>query len=1223
MPRRLPASFRSLLSRDDAAGLMAALSSFSEPLSDLLLDRHPILFQAAQAQAPSCVAALLAADSDPAGSLLWRDTLGENALFPLVRWADPSLMASALSIAGSEALSQPDENGWTPFHLALERARWEIAELMLRMDPALAKTANPFGRKALRSIDEPSYLFRNGALQGEPWTAPPPSLVEALLDAGADPWAGDERGMQPLHIALLSSNPAVYLPLLDRLEAGLSSDDPETRAKAESVLASRCGRSDLVVCAVSSGDLPALRRVLDLGVPAEPDRLRFYRSPLAEALSQGRLDACDLLVSRGAEPLFDPEEDSSPLAIRALRSPEPWVALGWLRSFGEAALAERDAYGASAAERAWEELPFDLARSIWEISPDSAKLRSGKSPFGALERAARAPADAERKCAFLLEQGLRPARADAALAGQPQRPRQAQEIRIRLPDGQNHSFSLNAFWLTAIDPPESVLPPAPPSEREAAAASDFEVDLSLSSAFGDSPEPRSSAAKILPRPSLLGYSLVSCSREAFFFWLERDRDLRLFGPEDYRLAWREGVLSDAPAERLRALSSQAASLGIPLESDTLRHQAFRSLGLSKARSLGWAPISIPAWLESRSRENRKSFFGGSAPVLSTSEERPWRLRSPSQRSIDALLPLDAPWQGLASALLAQEMAQAFPQDGSALSRLIASFPERARGSDPSSPWGKDPGRALDLWEAQIAWESFRFFPKAFHKRPEPFGAQEPAAFERDDKNPFGEEGVFGSIASILLRQRAPRTLESLIAQGFPPPLASRDGSSGFWHRFGEALADSRSIFSGGASESQLHALRSLSSSIAASPAWAARIRELPGEVCLANISDPFVFSELLDVGASRRLAVSSRSSGGPFLSVFPRIAALWGGKISPAFAGRLAALSALESPGLSGLDVAYELARASSGSQPLSKTAIERAARAAAGAPLSAWQLAESRGACPISAAFSADRGALAIRLAEQAPSEWAQRMAPVWLARWLRGALTNSASFVLLFSERAASFGFLSESASQPFEPSFLSLPDLASHTLSNAQSFSEIARQRDEQLRSLLSFGSGFGSSDDALCAASILSEPSPSHIDESFRCLAWALRSGLRPLEPLRLDEPESSAEVFRSMPEALYGIRSGSALMAAIPSLHSSLRGYRNSEQGVSGFADLLVLWDSLGLPLALEADPDHPRWRGQRPPSSVIELLPDLVRSEVEQRLLRRQTEALAAGFSPPKKSRAL
>lgn len=1209
MPQKLSSKIRSHLRRDDPSKLMAALPS-SGPFSEMLLDGSPILFRAAQSGAQRCFQALLQADPDPKSSLLWRDSFGESCFSFLATSAPPETIAAAIGLAGPEPLSWTDANGWTPWARALEHARWGSALAMLQADPSLALGSDPHGRQAFRAVSEPSYLFREGSLKGQAWPEPPADLIAALFSAGADPWAADPSGRMPLHSALLSGNRALSEPLLAALEAGLRSESPAEAARFASVLSSSSGGYSLPAAAAASGDSAALARLLAMGAPAESSG-PLERSPLREAFSRGDFACCGLLAAAGVSAAFEPERFDLPLSALAIRSRDPLASLAWLQSHGADLRWERDSRDASFAERAWEELPFDLALSVWRLAPPEARLKAPRSPFGALERAARSKADAKLKCEFLISEGLLPAKADLSLPY-----RAHQSVFFRIPGGGNREFHLNELWRCPPDPKSSVF--SSPSFHASSSLADESFDpFSLSLDLGDS-----SAGAIIPRPSLLGYSLAYCSRESFFFWLGDDKAPSLFGESDFRLALSFGIRSDTSSERLLALSERAKALGFSLDDLPIRAHAFRSLGLAKARSLGLRPASIPERLSELADDGRLAWaFDARRGVLDpdSAEQAPWILsrKSATPKTLSALLPIDGLWPAIGAALCSESLAAARPEDPALLSSLLASLPERARLCDPQSPWGSDPDSAVSLWDAQISWE---LREAAGHSKKPPKG--------RSSQTPILDEGIGAALGNVFLHAGEPRSLAALLSAGLPPP---KGPSSEFWSRFGEAQGQALGFPSRRGGSPGPDGLRTLCSAMLASDSWAAAIRALPGEVSLGNAPDPFVLSEFLEAGASRLAAAPGRSSrGGPAAvspSVFPGIARRWAGKLSPASAERLAELSAEQSPDWGGLDVAFELAHGGGfRGDPVSKTAIARAVRAARRAPPSAWLSADQAGLCPILAAIERDQASLAVALAALAPEGYRIERSSRWLTRWMRSAARSG--FRDLFSDQALSFGFglpsgLSSGGASA-SPGFVCLPDFSPSTLAAAQNISQISQRRSSELAAMLSLGGRLGDGgalEDSLCARSMFAGSTPHDFIPALRCLRWAILEGLSPSATVPAKD-SAPPDQWWGGSSPLEGVRSGSALLGVLEPLSDLLRKSPSRlEPIVSEFAEICAFWRDCGFPLEIECDPAHPRWSGAAAPASLIEILPPEARSAVESRLL--QGSSPLPGSQAPRRSRAL
>ena len=134
------------------------------------------------------VSGLLVAGADPDA----RSIGGATALHLAAPQARESVVAALLD-AGADPNARDDEGGWTPLQYAARLRR----ETLFQVITSLLQAGGDPGSSQLSRSDYGLSPLHHAVMNPEV-TAP---LIEALLQAGADPMARDQDGDTPLHIA--------------------------------------------------------------------------------------------------------------------------------------------------------------------------------------------------------------------------------------------------------------------------------------------------------------------------------------------------------------------------------------------------------------------------------------------------------------------------------------------------------------------------------------------------------------------------------------------------------------------------------------------------------------------------------------------------------------------------------------------------------------------------------------------------------------------------------------------------------------------------------------------------------------------------------------------------------------------------------------------------------------------------------------------------------------
>lgn len=968
----------SLLMRDDAAALMALIPS-SASARDVELQGEKIAIKCAEAGAMRCLEALLEREPTLARALLAeRDGTLARVVDLAAFYADARMARKIIQLAGPSIARDDDPQGDLGALLtrALKGAQWDAALVWLEAAPDLAKTITAYGRSMLHLTAERSFEHESAHPDG-PWSPPPKALAERLIALGADPAWLSPRGHSPLSRAIHKGTRSTLEALLD-WQARAERPMPLTRESASSP------RQSLGVAnfsplheAVWVDDAQTASRLLDLGADIE-ERTAQGSTPLRLAVRRGAFACAQALIDRGAS-LQDFGDPAGPLSLAALHGESPLRWIEWLSERG-ATLFGRDGMGSSFTEVAWERLSFEHARMVWQMSPPEHRRRDPLSLLGVFERAARASQDPAAKMAFLLGEGLLPARVDSGDEWKHDHPH-----RFPFGDG-SRSAQLGALWLTRqSDPDMPATVPAPTGAYD-----EDEDDFSISTTpppgvfqlKAQASEERQRAAG--SRPSLLGYLTARGARESLLFLLNWDGQAKHFRDPDYILAWREGLRSDSPMSVMKPLAAALGARSLPLWGEEEAKLAVAHFGPKKAKDLGFSPPSASAFIQEMIETDPKSLHSvferdGHRLTYLHSARAPWSAAAASSHAgaLRACLADEGPWAALACAQVAEALASS-PARASTLAWLADSLPARAAKADPSSPWGQNPSQALPLWQSQIEWEYQRALQSHLALNPSDAKKLAPLA------------PSCGGLSERLLRALVSSdnmpAATRLIEQGLPAPASLGDLLNALGHQ-----VTRHSSING--SPERLREARDLAEALATRPDLRALLPAAnAGEddverFALSRMPDPVVFETLMNAGAAL--------GKGP-KNVFSSLARSFASRLSPAFAQRLADWAQRMSPqeGAS-LEVAAALAAMRRHHSlfelgDASAAATERALRAAASAAPEDWEAAHRRDCCPIESALAGGNLSIATRLAALAPQSYREEHRAQWASHWLTGRARN-----------------------------------------------------------------------------------------------------------------------------------------------------------------------------------------------------------------------------------------
>lgn len=203
---------------------------------------------------------------------------GLAALHLSVSWADGELVQDLLD-AGARA-DLADGNGFTPLHFACRRGATSLTESLVGDDGELGT---------------PGLAMRSEAAIDRIEDRP---VLEALLDAGADPEAEDRQGQTPLHVAAERGATWAVQALI---ELPVAVSPPDEYRATPLHRAANLAVADLL-----------------LNAGAELDALdRDASTPLHRAIGAGRMEVAELLLERGAHPGTRNREGQTPLHLAA------------------------------------------------------------------------------------------------------------------------------------------------------------------------------------------------------------------------------------------------------------------------------------------------------------------------------------------------------------------------------------------------------------------------------------------------------------------------------------------------------------------------------------------------------------------------------------------------------------------------------------------------------------------------------------------------------------------------------------------------------------------------------------------------------------------------------------------------------------------------------------------------------------------------------------------
>lgn len=1168
----------SLVIKDKVADFMASLPP-DHNISSISLQGEPLFLKCAEAGALQCIEALLDREPHNAKALLAeRDATGVRALDLLSGHLNAPLARKIVALVGADFLEDKEldiTDAALPLTRALNWAKWDAAKVWLEACPHWAKNIAANGRSTLHLVAEPSFEWNNLNRSQDPhakWPEPPRDLVETLLKLEADPLRANPRGHTPLARAIL-------MPCRNTVDVMLETLSQEDIIKLNQHQDKHQFR--LIHEAVWVNDPITLKQLLDHGMDIESPT-SYGSTPLQLSIFKNAFECAELLYQSGASlTVADRLESTGPLSLSALHSQDPQKWLQWLQSKQEVPWG-RDGLGHSFTELAFEKLDFKTAKDIWAKSPEADRKRASYSLLGVFERAARSPMDSALKMQFLLDLGHLPARINDE--SKPNSDDSRERDYVFHMGNYQRSVQLGPLWRTSdSDQPEFIFKRSNAlSFEQADSAQDssnalahsstkpasttlaaLKANLSAkSSAFDDDDDEDDRYEKKGVRPSLLGYLIGRKANEAFLFLLQWDQGTSYFREADYLVAWQEGLRSNATMALMKPLSERLTAKGIPLWDMASQKLAISQFGPQKAESLGFKMKTAGDYFEEQltvksDPQINYLFFRQNGGYLSYSmkEQLPWAqgIASKNPGTLKAALPISMPFAATSCFHTAIGLASS-RQVEPLMSWLIDTLPARAAKSDPNSPWGKHPHRALSLWHEQVEWEYEAFKVQYQAKNPSD-------TLTHQDLDP---DELSSDLINILCHQHHFKVATRLIDQGLPAPVSL--------NKVMQTINQNVVAHTGlGGSPEKLQDLRELVQSIVSRESYKALIPLTPDptekdgkyyqpNAILANASDPVIFNLLLDAGAP--------TGSGP-TSVFSHLARTYASRLSPAFAQRIAKLAQEHNPSEGSLDVAAALAsvsRSSSGYHDnprlieASQAAVDRVVRASQEASESDWEQAFARDACPIEAALKAGNMSMALQFAQKAPGSYQENHSSSWLAHWFLGRSKLIGSLLRLTSKDPGSDPRLGDYQTMGSDLNRSSSDDVFSERQD---------KQREEHLDTLAKvhlevdtlkgLGAVFGSHShlESNLLKSLNEEYHTQEVDSLYAVL-WALKQGLHPAA--LVDVSKMDWQLQERFPKV------EGRQVPAIASLLSNRR-YENV------VARLYVEWENKGLPTTVHIQPE--------------------------------------------------
>jgi len=261
----------------------------------ILLARSGGLIEAVKSGNADAARALLALGADP-------ETCDERGLYPLDYAAFDNRAELARLLLENHAPVNQMVKGSTPLDFAVASGSTEVAKVLID-NGADVRRVYPTGRTPLHIAAAAGHL----------------TTAELLIDRGANVDVRDKQGISPLDLAIANNRPEIVGLLLDAgavpVSGALHNALRRNRIGLARAMLTHGGLNidaadasgfTMLLDAALTGDLAAVRILLDCGADINKGDKESGKTALYMAAAMGREDVVTLLLERGADPKKGP-----------------------------------------------------------------------------------------------------------------------------------------------------------------------------------------------------------------------------------------------------------------------------------------------------------------------------------------------------------------------------------------------------------------------------------------------------------------------------------------------------------------------------------------------------------------------------------------------------------------------------------------------------------------------------------------------------------------------------------------------------------------------------------------------------------------------------------------------------------------------------------------------------------------------------------------------------